>query len=42
MDNLYTFDPLYQRLLGMDINGMEMAGMKVRGLKNASPDGRHP
>ena len=37
MDNLYTFDPLYQRLLGMDINGMEMAGMKVRGLKNVVP-----
>ena len=26
MENLYTFDPLYQRLLGMDINGVEMAG----------------
>ena len=37
MDNLYTFDPIYQRLLGMDINGMDMAGMKVRGLKNAVP-----
>ena len=38
MDNLYTFDPLYQRLLGMDINGMDMGGgMKVRGLKNAEP-----
>ena len=35
MENLYTFDPLYQRLLGMDINGMDIAGMKVRGLKNA-------
>jgi NAD(P)-dependent dehydrogenase (short-subunit alcohol dehydrogenase family) len=38
MDDLYTFDPLYQRLLGMDINGMDMGGgMKVRGLKNAAP-----
>ena len=35
MDNLYTFDAAYQRLLGMDINGVEIAGMKVRGLKNA-------
>ncbi len=37
MENLYTFDPVYQRMLGMDINGMEIAGMKVRGLKNATP-----
>jgi NAD(P)-dependent dehydrogenase (short-subunit alcohol dehydrogenase family) len=37
MEELYTFDPLYQRLLGMDINGMDMGGMKVRGLKNAVP-----
>lgn len=38
MENLYTFDPLYQRLLGMDINGVDMGGgMKIRGLKNAVP-----
>ena len=37
MENLYSFDPLYQRLLGMDINGVEIGGMKVRGLKNAVP-----
>lgn len=37
MESLYTFDPMYQRLLGMDINGIDMGGMKVRGLKNAEP-----
>ncbi|WP_258360133.1 SDR family NAD(P)-dependent oxidoreductase [Moorella sulfitireducens] len=38
MENLYTFDGMYQRLLGIDINGVELApGMKIRGGKNAKP-----
>ena len=37
MKELYTFDEAYQRLLGLDIDGVEIAGMKVQGLKNAYP-----
>ncbi len=35
MEDLYTFDEAYQRLLGLDIQGAEIAGIKVQGLKNA-------
>ena len=35
MENLYTFDAGYQRMLGIDVNGLEMSGMKIQGGKNA-------
>ncbi len=37
MDELYTFDPMYQRLLGFDINGAEVGGVKVAGAEHAVP-----
>ena len=37
MENLYTFDAGYQRMLGIDVNGMEMPGMKIQGGRNAIP-----
>jgi NAD(P)-dependent dehydrogenase (short-subunit alcohol dehydrogenase family) len=37
MEKLYTFDPMFQRLKGIDINGMDAHGMKVAGGKNAKP-----
>ena len=35
MEKIYTFDPLYQKLRGNDINGADLWGMKILGLKNA-------
>lgn len=37
MKVLNKFDEGFQRLLGIDINGMETHGMKLAGLKNAEP-----
>jgi NAD(P)-dependent dehydrogenase (short-subunit alcohol dehydrogenase family) len=37
MENLYTFDAAYQRMLGIDINGAEIAGVKIQGGKNTKP-----
>jgi NAD(P)-dependent dehydrogenase (short-subunit alcohol dehydrogenase family) len=37
MDELYTFDPMYQRLLGFDVNGAEIGGVKVSGADHAQP-----
>ncbi len=42
MENLYTFDPLYQRLLGMDINGTGNGRDEGPGPEERRPDGRHP
>lgn len=37
MDEPYGFDPIYQRLLGFDINGAEVGGVKVAGAEHAVP-----
>lgn len=37
MESLYTFDAVYQRLLGIDIHGAEIGGVKIQGGKNAKP-----
>lgn len=37
MENEYSFDETYKKLLGLDINGAEIAGIKIQGLKNAIP-----
>ena len=37
MDELYTFDPMYQRLLGIDIRGADVGGVKVAGAEHAVP-----
>ncbi|HWQ75420.1 MAG TPA: SDR family oxidoreductase [Syntrophomonas sp.] len=37
MENLYSFDPIYQKMLGIDINGADFGIVKVEGGKNAKP-----
>ena len=37
MDELYTFDPMYQRLLGVDIRGADIGGVKIAGAEHAVP-----
>ena len=37
MEKLYTFDAVYQRLLGIDIHGADIHGMKIRGAENVRP-----
>ncbi len=37
MENLYTFDDTYKRILKIDVNGADIAGMKIQGGKNAKP-----
>ena len=37
MDELYTFDPMYQRLLGIDIQGAEIGGVRIAGAEHAVP-----
>jgi NAD(P)-dependent dehydrogenase (short-subunit alcohol dehydrogenase family) len=35
VEDLYTFDAAYQRILGIDINGADLGGMRIQGAKNA-------
>jgi len=37
MDELYTFDPMYQRLLGVDVRGADIGGVKIAGAEHAVP-----
>ncbi len=37
MEKIYSFDAIYQRLKGIDINGFDAYGMKSPGIKNARP-----
>ena len=42
MEELYTFDEAYQRLLGLDIDGVEIAGYKSPGVEERHSHERYP